>query len=137
MAGAVVARVTAESYSKPYRVQEVLRTESEQEQQTSYPWAVPQSCDIPAPDTRCGRPPVPNNSVGFKCGKRQEYEAATQATLAMFAKSRELVSHVPDPDFSGIGALLDVTKQAVKEGLRRELEIVTDLGTEATLSCRV
>lgn len=75
--------------------------------------------------------------MGFKRGKRQEFEAATQASLAMFGKIRELVAQ---SGFSGIGALIgtgrdqapaprgtmDMSKRAIKEGLPRELEIVFD-----------
>lgn len=83
---------------------------------------------------------VTAGSVGFKRGKRQEYEAATQATLAMFKKIKELISQGPDPNLTGIGSLInpteiltknavssiDMNKRSIKEGLPRELEIVFD-----------
>ncbi|KAH9820523.1 hypothetical protein DFH28DRAFT_628240 [Melampsora americana] len=83
---------------------------------------------------------VTAGSVGFKRGKRQEYEAATQATLAMFKKIKELISQGSDSNLSGIGSLInsteiltknsvssiDVNKRSIKEGLPRELEIVFD-----------
>ncbi|KNZ55852.1 hypothetical protein VP01_2562g3 [Puccinia sorghi] len=59
---------------------------------------------------------VTAGSVGFKRGRRQEYEAATQATLAMFNKIRDLL--ILDP-LARLNA-----SPAIKEGTPRELEIV-------------
>ncbi|WAQ85587.1 hypothetical protein PtA15_6A215 [Puccinia triticina] len=59
---------------------------------------------------------VTAGSVGFKRGRRQEYEAATQASLAMFNKIRDLLR------LSSLGRLN--SSPAVKDGPPRELEIV-------------
>ncbi|PLW09490.1 hypothetical protein PCANC_22317 [Puccinia coronata f. sp. avenae] len=59
---------------------------------------------------------VTAGSVGFKRGRRQEYEAATQASLAMFNKIRDLLKLAPLARAS--------SSPAKKDGAPRELEIV-------------
>lgn len=59
---------------------------------------------------------VTAGSVGFKRGRRQEYEAATQAVLAMFNKIRDLQALSPLARLSA--------SPAIKDGAPRELEIV-------------
>ncbi|MBW0477149.1 hypothetical protein O181_016864 [Austropuccinia psidii MF-1] len=60
---------------------------------------------------------VTAGSVGFKRGRRQEYEAATQACLSMFNKIRELLTQSP---------VARASSPARQEGIPRELEIVFD-----------
>ncbi|EFP89880.1 uncharacterized protein PGTG_15836 [Puccinia graminis f. sp. tritici CRL 75-36-700-3] len=72
---------------------------------------------------------VTAGSVGFKRGRRQEYEAATQACLAMFAKIRELIKL---PTVARVNA-----NPAVREGVPRELEVVFNgfgIGRDAFLA---
>lgn len=57
-------------------------------------------------------------SVGFKSGRRQEFEAATQATLSMFGKIRELIHLNPLTRLN--------SSPSKREGIPRELEIVFD-----------
>ncbi|POW03674.1 hypothetical protein PSHT_11585 [Puccinia striiformis] len=73
---------------------------------------------------------VTAGTVGFKSGRRQEYEAATQATLAMFNKIRDLLK-LSDSN------RLNSNLSTVKEGIPRELEIVFNgfgIGRDAFLA---
>ncbi|KAI8458736.1 hypothetical protein BY996DRAFT_4576809, partial [Phakopsora pachyrhizi] len=66
---------------------------------------------------------VTSGSVGFKRGRRQDYEAATQASLKMLNNIRDILKI---PKSSSSSSSSQDHRVTVREGIPREFEIVFD-----------